>query len=269
MAAPLDPAELARARFAELVDGRSDDLPVDLCCAWLAAEERPGLKATTVIDDLDLLADGVRAGATVVESVARLNQHLFSALGFKGDHESYEDPQNSLIDHVLARRRGIPILLCIVYMEVARRIEVEVDPIGFPGHFLISPSGAKPRFFIDPFNGGRILNRDALFERLKKMGAPPHSERFLRSVSDRYILIRVCNNLKGAYLKRQDVLGGLRATERLLLLSEDLVEERRDRGLMLAHLGRTEEAAVDLRLYLDLRPNAPDRARIEEKLGEL
>lgn len=262
-------AVAAREAFAELVAGRGDDLPLDECCAWLAAEERPELVVQNVLDDLDLIAGGVRAGATDVESVARLNQHLFHALGFKGDSEDYHAPRNSLIDQVLARRIGIPILLCILYMEVARRIDVEIAPIGFPGHFLVAPADAKPRFYIDPFNAGRILKTDDLKRRLEKMGAPPRSAPFLRSVTDRYILIRVCNNLKGAFLKLQDVQGGLRATERLLLLSEDLVEERRDRGLMLAHLGRNEEAVHDLEMYLDVRPNAPDRARIEEKIGEL
>ncbi len=260
---------LAREKFAALVEGRQDELPLDECCAWLAAEERPELVPQNVIDDLDLIAAGVRAGATPVESVARLNQQLFSALGFKGDADDYHRPRNSLIDQVLERRTGIPILLCIVYMEVARRIGVDIDPIGFPGHFLIAPTDAKPRFYVDPFNSGRILNTEDLKRRLEKMGAPPRSDPFLRTVTDRYILIRVCNNLKGAYLKEQNVLGGLRATERLLLLSEDLVEERRDRGLMLAHLGRNPEAIVDLQIYLDLRPNAPDRAKIEEKIGDL
>jgi len=260
---------VARARFAALVEGRGGDLPLDACCAWLAAEECETVVPQEIYDALDRLAVGVRAGATAAESVARLNVHLFTSEGFHGDVADYQHPRNSLIDQVLARRAGIPILLCVIYMEVARRVGVEIDPIGFPGHFLVAPRDGDPRFYVDPFNGGRILKTDALLDRLEKMGAPRCADPYLRTVTGRYILIRICNNLKGAFLRRQDVPGGLRATERLLLLSEDLVEERRDRGLMLAHLGRNAEAVADLERYLDLRPNAPDRARIEERIGEL
>jgi regulator of sirC expression with transglutaminase-like and TPR domain len=260
---------IARERFAQLVEGRSDTLPLDSCCAWLAAEERPELDPQGVVEALDRLSSGVRAGTTAVESVARLNLLLFTTEGFSGDEEDYQHPRNSLIDQVLSRRLGIPILLCVIYMEVARRIGVTIEPIGFPGHFLIAPEASDPRFYVDPFNGGRILKTEALLDRLEKMGAQRRADPYLRTVSDRYILIRICNNLKGAFLRRQDVEGGLRATERLLLLSEDLVEERRDRGLMLAHLGRPAEAVQDLERYLDLRPNAPDRARVEARIGEL
>ena len=262
-------SRIARARFAQLVDGRGDALPLDACCAWLAAEERSEVEPQKIFDTLDRLASGVRAGRTAVESVARLNLLLFTTEGFSGDVDDYQHPRNSLIDQVLAHRKGIPILLCVVYMEVARRIGVSIEPIGFPGHFLIAPEASDPRFYVDPFNGGRVLKTEVLLDRLEKMGAPRRADPYLRTVTDRYILIRICNNLKGAYLRRQDVEGGLRATERLLLLSEDLTEERRDRGLMLAHLGRHAEAVRDLEHYLDLRPNAPDRSRVEARIGEL
>ena len=131
---------------------------------------------------------------------------------------------------------------------------------------------ADPPFFLDPFNGCRVLRRGDLVQRLQRMapgGAPRDPDRFFRPVPNRYILVRVCNNLKGTHLRTGEVEGVLRAVERLLLLDDSLIEERRDRGLILHHLGRLDEAVPDLERYLEGRPDAPDQARIQEILTQI
>ena len=70
------------------------------------------------------------------------------------------------IDEVIQRRRGLPILLSIVTIEVAARVGLHLDPIGFPGHFLVSPREGEPRFYVDPFHAGAILRQDDLRARL-------------------------------------------------------------------------------------------------------
>jgi regulator of sirC expression with transglutaminase-like and TPR domain len=159
-----------------------------------------------------------------------------------------------------------------VYLEVARRCGIPAVGVGFPGHFLVNP-GTEPPIWVDPFHGGRILSRAALEGRLTEIDrAAPSRDRVesaLAPVSNRYLLARIENNLKGSRLRRGDVAGGLRATERLLVAAPELVEELRDRGLMRAHLGRIDAAVEDLRRYLVRRPDAPDRERIESRLREL
>ena len=266
---------MVRSRLAALL--ASEEEPgLDHAVALLAAAEDPSIDPDDVVVQLDVLAEGlwIPDGASEIEQVARLNQHLFQHWGFSGDKEDYGAPINSRLDQVIARRKGLPILLCVIYMEVARRVGIPMEGVGFPGHFLVAHAEADPRFWVDPFNEGRVLKRDTLVERLVEMAGgerarvgPP--DRFLRGVPQRYVLIRICNNLKGAWLRQEQVEGALRSVEHLLMLDPKLVEERRDLGLMLHHLGRTREARAPLLQYLDEHPGAPDREQIEALLTHI
>ena len=157
--------------FAELVARAGPDVPLDLAVALIASEEQSGVASRDVLEALDALALRLRipSGAPLVEQVARLNHLLFTECGFRGDDETYDDPRNSLLDQVLERRKGLPILLSVLTIEVGRRVGLALDGVAFPSHFLISPRHAEPRFFLDPFHGGRILRREHLTQRLMAM----------------------------------------------------------------------------------------------------
>jgi regulator of sirC expression with transglutaminase-like and TPR domain len=204
------------------------DLPLDRALAQLAVAERPG--STTedaILGELDHLARGVtlRQGAPVVEHVARLNHRLFVELGFTGDDTDYDAPRNSLIDVVLSRRKGLPILLSCVMIEVGRRLGVAIEPVGFPQHFLVAPADAQPRFYVDAFNGGRILRDDQLKAHFSRAyGGLPDLKVWRQvtgPVSNRDVMIRVCNNLAITYMRRQDRRGAERLHARLVELGPD------------------------------------------------
>lgn len=250
---------------------------LDLAVASIAAEEEPTVAPPVqkMLGALDELSMGVRMppAAEAPEAVARLNLHLFEQEGFAGDMETYEHPQNSLLHRVLQRRRGLPILLSVVYMEVAHRCGVEFQGIGFPGHFLIAPAVAEKRFYVDPFNTGRILTRDALTDRLTRMSGrrpgPAEVDAALRPVGAGHILVRINNNLKGAHLRRDDIAGAIRAVRRMLAVAPHLPSERRDLALMTAHLGEPARGATELRAYLEASPDAPGAttlAKVAERL---
>lgn len=263
-----------------------EEPPLDLALAWMAVEEGSARTVDAMLGDLDEIAaavglplvdrpadDGVEVAAVPMNvAVARLHHTLFERFGFRGDDDDYDRPENSLLDQVLTRRRGLPILLSAVYLEVARRVGIRADGVGFPGHFLVSPR-TEPRIWVDPFRQGRVLPRASLESRVAELDrSPPSRARMqaaLAPVGSRYILARVENNLKGARLRRADVAGALRATDRLLALAPELIEELRDRGLMRAHLGDLEPAIADLELYLQRWAGAPDRARIEARIEQL
>ena len=220
-----------------------------------------GLRVSqTILDQLDALAKNlfIPDDTNTFEAIARINQHLFVEHGFCGNEEAFSDPSNSLIDAVLNERKGLPILLSAVYIEVARRVGQTICGIGFPTHFLVSPYAATPRFYIDPFHGGRILRFEQLepwFNRILEQSSgrlPPFSW-WLKPVTTRQILVRVNNNLKASYLQRDDLDGALRCVERLYILTPDALEIRRDRGLLRLELGQEEEGAKDLDAYLAAR----------------
>ncbi|MCO4773111.1 MAG: tetratricopeptide repeat protein [Deltaproteobacteria bacterium] len=264
----------APSPLVELIENHPTDLPLDRAVALLAAEEQPGVDADSVLTALDELAAPlhIAAGASPFEAIARLNQRLFGDLGFSGDRDDYYAPRNSFINQVVERRRGLPIALSVIYVEVARRAGVELDGVGFPGHFLVGTRarGDEPRFFVDPFYAGRVHTQDDLVARLHEMKMPLEQHQSLLSPSSsRLILLRMTYNLKGSYLRLRQLPEALRQIDRVLVIAPERYEEHRDRGLLLAEAGRGSEALVSLHRYLELAPNADDRDIIIEVVREL
>ena len=144
MSSENDARSRARRRFVSAIQA----LPIrlDEATAWLAAEEHPLADGDDLLALLDVLAERlwIPNDAPLSEQIARLNQHVFMELKFSGDRDHYLDPKYSCLDIVLQERRGLPILLCVVYMEIARRAGIDIDGIGFPGHFLVSPAASDP-----------------------------------------------------------------------------------------------------------------------------
>jgi regulator of sirC expression with transglutaminase-like and TPR domain len=235
----------------------------------IASDEQPGLDITPQIRALDTLAEQItlRDGAPLFESIARLHVALFQGMGFQGDDEEYANPRNSLLNHVLERRKGLPILLSVVYIELGRRLGLAIDGIGFPGHFLVSPYDEENRFYVDPFHQGQILNQDNLADRLAEMLGDRELDaaawaRFTQPTDSMSILVRINNNLKRTWASQDNLAGALRAVERNLLLEPEALPEQRDRGMILAELGRLEESIEQLESYLQQETSGWDQARV-------
>jgi regulator of sirC expression with transglutaminase-like and TPR domain len=195
------------APFAALA--RSPDPPLDALALALAAEFRAvdAPAALAVLDGLGArLADEVAAaedgpGAEVEACAALLGRRC----GFAGDTEHYDEPRNSMLDVVLERRRGLPILLSVVYVEVARRAGVPLAGVGLPGHFVVGHFGATPALLLDPFAGGTPIHG-------------PRPEPLVRPWRAHEIAMRMLNNLVPAFRRRGDLAGALRAAELRLAL---------------------------------------------------
>ena len=241
-----------------LLEAHGDDIPLDAAAACLAAEEQPDLDPDSVLASLDALAAGVRLapGAPLADTLARINHHLFTQLGFTGDRQTYDDPVNSFLDRVLARRKGLPILLSLVYIEVARRLGLDFVGIGFPSHFLIRHRDSD--FFLDPFTDGRILRPAQLqvwLGRLYPRAVIDEAvlQRATAPVTNRRLMLRVNHNLKASYLRRENLPGAIRTSERLLLLDEESTDERKMLGQMLLAVGRRGGDAAGRRVQHLLR----------------
>lgn len=152
-----------------------------------------------------------------------LRRVLVDDMDLQGDNEDYYHPQNSYLSQVLLRRRGLPISLAVVWMEVGQRAGYLVDGVGMPGHFLVRVGG-RDGVYVDVFNGGDILSREEcreLFLKLSK-GQRTWQDHFLDVVSQHTILERILRNLSYAYVKQGDVVAFYRSSRFLWsLLPED------------------------------------------------
>ncbi len=263
-----------RERFALLMAQDPQAVSLDEAALLVAAEEYPGLDIAAYQQRLDEIA------RPLGERVAReleprrlallLSDHLFGHLGFRGNVGDYYDPRNSFLNEVLDRRVGIPITLSIVSVAVGTRLGLPLAGVSFPGHFIVVYRASPQPFFLDAFNGGRVLvESDFRLLTLEQYGSGADVDTaLLRPATPQDVVARLLRNLKHIYITREDFPRAVRCSERILLVT-GLGEERRDLGLLLARAGRLRDAVPQLERYLVDAPEAPDRARIQAHLTHL
>jgi regulator of sirC expression with transglutaminase-like and TPR domain len=262
-------------RLAEMVSRPEPEIDLAAGALLIATAEYPQLQVAPYTRRLELLAERVRdrlAGETApVLVLQELCQVLFTEEGFRGNESAYYDPRNSFLNDVLDRRVGIPITLGIVMLEVGWRVGLPICGINFPGHFLVRYEGPVARLLIDPFDGGKVRWEDEGQELLDRVygGMVRMRPEFLEPASRADILARVLTNLKGIYLNTRDDERALAAVDRILMIRPTASVELRDRGLLLARVGRNEEAVAELERYLDFSPAAPDAQRVRSLIDEL
>lgn len=218
----MDPGDDAFApvrRFAGLVGGEAAAVPLDEAALALAAALRGGVDADETITVLDTIAADCPS-----PTFDGLRQYLYDTLGFAGDGAGADDPRNSFLDLVLARRVGLPILLATVFLEVGRRIAVPAEGVNMPMHFLIRDPTRDERY-LDPVTGDvhDVAGVRTLFEGMAQ-GRLAWSDRHLRTVPNRHIVIRMLTNLQACYQRRGDRLR-LALVARLRAEIPELVQE--------------------------------------------
>ena len=263
------PAPSARGLFAAEVARSEPDLDLARAALLVAKEEYPQLPVDRYLGRLDALAEEVKdrldEESAPLVVLGELLEVLYVRHELQGNRGAYHDPRNSFLNDVLDRGLGIPLTLGIVLLEVGWRLGVPLEGVAFPGHFLVRYRGDAIELLIDPFDGGRIRFQDEAQELLDRIygGMVRVQEPFLRTADRREMLIRLLANLKSLYLNVRDDARALAVVERLLLLRPSEPSERRDRGVLLARLGRRDEALEELQGYLDRAPEAADATRIE------
>jgi regulator of sirC expression with transglutaminase-like and TPR domain len=250
---------------------RTDDESVGLAEAALrlAAEFQPGAALEPARSELTRLGAGaaraVPANGSLDARAASLLEYLRDC-GFRGNEVHYDDPRNSFLPEVLARRTGIPITLAIVMIDVARHAGLPLQGVSFPGHFL-ARTAEEPPVVLDAFHG-RVLDPEGCAALLRRsLGAaavlePAH----LEPASACDVLARMLGNLKHSYAGRQDWVRAIDCCDRILLLAPNAAGELRDRGLLYEQLECFGRAIEDLERFLAVAPGAPEadalRARV-------
>lgn len=226
----------SRERFAQVARAPAPD--VALACLLLGCEVEPDLDLDASLAALDGLAARVSTAADLRRALQ----------GFAGSAEDYDDVRSSLLHEVLRRRRGLPILLSVVWCEVAARAGVDAVPLGLPGHVLVrlaDHTGAH--VVVDPFAGGRTV------------AAP--TEPVLEPVD---LLLRVLTNIRVLAGRQARSLESTRtrlwATELSLLLPRHPLALRQERGELLVRLGDFAAGAEELEEYADAVEDADEEA---------
>ena len=270
--------------FASLVQS-DEQFPLLEAAASLAQDEEPLLDVQQVLDDVARLLKKVTArmpeDADDLTRLAILSQVFYKDLGFGVNANDYYAPENSYLNEVLRTRRGIPISLAVIWLELAQALELQAQGVSFPGHFLVKVALNEGLVVLDPLTG-ESLGLDHLAERLRPFRDPVDRKAqadldegetpmglYLQACPPRDILARMLRNLKEIFRSQEDWPRMLQDLDRLVVLLPEVWTERRDRGLVHAELGQVHEALQDLRFYLQAVPSAPDNAALKNRVNEL
>ena len=249
----------ARARFADLMGLPDDEIPLDEAALLIAAQARPDLDVGDELARLDELAGGCPEA-----SFDALVRHLFTELGFRGNPEHYQDPDNSYLDQVVRRRVGIPITLSVLTMEVGRRLGVGIDGVGMPGHFLVRHR-EDPAEFLDPFGGGRRLDAEGCRDIYTSLGGADWDDTYLAPVGSKAILTRMLLNLQGLFLPA-DLRSAAWVLQLRLTIPGLAVPERLGLARALGSLAHFGSAAAELdRIAEELAPEEATEVRAESR----
>ena len=269
---------LRGGRFAEIAASADDTINLAEGALVIASEEYPSLDIGAYLVRLDemgaTLKRRLRADISPADTIVALNRFVFEENGFTGNSADYYDARNSFLNEVLDRKRGIPITLAIVYIEIGRRIGLPLQGISFPGHFLVKCPLREGAVILDPYARGMSLGLDELRKRVKALGSgtePPDPviANMLAAAGNKEILARMLRNLKAIYTHHKDWIKALSAADRIITIMPLCAEEYRDRGTIYVNLECFRAALFDLQAYLQMLPAAKDADTVREQVVEL
>jgi regulator of sirC expression with transglutaminase-like and TPR domain len=224
----------------------------------------PALEIDLYLAQLDELVENARQATSTGDSVllrARaVADYLFQNLGFAGNVQEYHDPRNSYLNDVLDRHLGIPITLAVIYMDIAKRLDLPVQGIGLPGHFIVSIEGPNGPLFLDPFHGGQQLSviDCARLVELSTGFTGPFQPQWLYPVQPEEILARMLYNLRSIYIQQNNWSMALPVVEHLLILQPQNPAHLRDLGTIHNQNGSPRLAIEYFQRYLAAAPQAED-----------
>ena len=264
--------------FATLVQS-DEGFPLLEAAACLGQIQLPGLDVQGVLSQLDTwqqrLRQRVATDAAPMVKLLQLNQYFFKELGFGGNLNDYYAPDNSFLHHVIQSRRGIPISLAVLWLELASGLGLEASGVSFPGHFLVKISLPVGQAVMDPMTG-QSFSREDLLTMLEPYRPGGKGEDFdvplglyLQPAPSRDIVVRMLRNLKEIFKSQRYGAQWLAVQERLVVLLPEGWSEYRDRGLAHALLGNHGAALSDLECYSVYAHDAVDAEAIGRQMDLL
>jgi len=265
--------------FTSLV-ASDTDFPLLEAAAAIAQDEEPTLDIQAVLATCDALMvrlkRRLKRDAEPIQQLTALNQFFYQELGFSGNANNFYAPENSYLNEVFRTRRGIPISIAVIWLELARGLGLQADGVSFPGHFLVKVTLPEDLVVMDPLTG-QSLGLERLSEQLLPFrnrsedgeDADTPLGLYLQPATPRDILIRMLRNLKEIFSSQTDWPRLKCVLDRLIVLNPDALYEIRDRGLACIEMGLNEQARDDLNVYVSQANSASDVDLIRARLASL
>lgn len=256
------------AELAELL--KAPDAKADLAHAalLLARLDNEELDIDFYRGEIDRLARRIApkipADAKPEQALETLNTFLFKERGFHGSHTEYYSKSNSYLNEVIDDREGLPITLSVLYMEIARRLKLNVVGVALPGHFVVrhEPEGGKAQI-VDVFSG-KLMSRADAEAKVKKVTGNDAEEDDFKAVPKKAIVIRMLHNLISAAEAEKDRDGMLRYLDGIVAIDPDAHEERWARAVFRFQAGRKAASLEDCDYLLKAMPTGADLDRVRE-----
>ena len=203
--------------------------------------------------------------ANSTQRLTALGKYMFKENGYHGSRGDYYNRANSYINEVIDDREGIPITLSVLYMELARRLDLKVVGIGLPGHFVVAQLGeGKEPQLIDVFEDAKLITRKDTEKIVRNFAGIPLQDEHLKPVDNRAIIVRMLRNLIGISNNNEPPEVVLRYLNTLILLQPDSPQEHLNRALMHMRLKQNEKAKADVLWLLEKDSPQFDRNRLME-----
>ena len=234
---------------------------IEKCLKLAQILEYPELDIAKYIQKIHELGNSLKlkigVGKNPTYLISMLNEYLFEECGFLGNEEDYYDPGNSFLNVVLDKKAGIPITLSIIYSEIAKYIELDLQIVGFPGHIIVK---YKDEIILDPFYHGRLLTIEDLEENLNRNFGEDVEfiPEYLNEATTEQLLARLLRNLKNAYTQSYAYDKAIRCADMILEIQPESTEEIRDKGILEERLLHYDKSLPLLNKYLELEPEADD-----------
>jgi len=267
----------SRQPWQWLHDADPDEIPLLDAALLVTRDEYPELPLRACMQQFETLQEALKRACdeakTDLDRLRALNRFMFDTQGYTGNFLDYQDPRNSYLNDVMERKLGIPITLSILHVELGRGIDIDLNGISFPGHFMVRMPMPGGLLVLDPYHRGKAVSADELKHRLQAAELADEVDdhtlfQWLQPANGRDVVLRMLRNLKSVYAEREDPERALRCADRLVLLDET-PSELRDRGWIYLNMGAKASAKKDLAEYLQRAGEPHDREQVEDVLREL
>ena len=255
-----------------------DEIDLLRAALLVAKLDAPELVIDDYLREVDHMASQVEARIAAVEAgkgdtlserqrLELLGSYMFEENGFHGSRSDYYNPSNSYLNHVIDYREGIPITLSVVYMELARRINLKVIGVPLPGHFVTkhipSRTGFLPQL-VDAYDRGTFLSEEEAAAIVARVTGDTLKREHLEPATKGQIIVRMLRNLMGIAINSDHPPSALPYLNLIIAIHPDEPQDHLSRAILLVQAERPSEAKADIDWLLEHEPAGMDLNRLRE-----